>query len=226
MRFEFGEFCYDTNQLQLFRHDEPVHLTPKAMALLELLINNRPAVVRHEQLFDCLWPDVVVHHANLKNLVGDLRRALDDHRRQGRFIRAVHGRGYAFTGKVREVREERAHAPSSVVLVDGVKRVTLPQGETIIGRGGDASIHLDSPSVSRHHAKMTVEGERVTVEDLGSRNGTLVNGLRIYAPIELRHGDEVRFGLLTFLLSVGLSSEPDTLAFEDDYPTPHEIRIQ
>jgi len=77
MRFEFGEFCYDTRQLQLFRREEPVHLTPKAMALLDLLLERRPAVVRHDQLFDALWPDVVVHHANLKNLVADLRGGAD-----------------------------------------------------------------------------------------------------------------------------------------------------
>jgi DNA-binding winged helix-turn-helix (wHTH) protein len=225
MRFEFGEFCYDTNQLQLFRRDEPVHLTPKAMALLELLLNSRPSVVRHEQLFDCLWPDVVVQHANLKNLVADLRHALDDHRRQGRFIRAVHGRGYAFTGKVREVGSEQRPRRSSVMLVQGANRIPVPQGESIIGRGGDATIHLDSPSVSRHHAKIVVDGDRVTIEDLASRNGTTVSGLRIYAPVELMHGDELRFGLLSYLLSVGRVDEPDTLAFEDDYPTPHEIRL-
>lgn len=225
MRFEFGEFCYDTSQLQLFRKGEPVHLTPKAMALLELLINNRPAVVQHAQLFDCLWPDVVVHHANLKNLVGDLRRALDDHRRQGRFIRAVHGRGYAFTGKVRELREEKPRSSTSVALVHGANRILLPDGESIVGRGGDATIHLDSPSVSRHHAKVVVEGDRVTIEDLGSRNGTLVSGLRIYAPVELMHGDELRFGLLSFVLSLARNDEPGTLAYEDDYPTPVELRM-
>jgi len=226
MRFEFGEFCYDTNQMQLFRQGNAVHLTPKAMALLELLLNNRPAVVRHEQLFDSLWPDVVVQHANLKNLIADLRHALDDHRRQGRFIRAVHGRGYAFTGRVREVRNERTTAQSAAALVHGTTRIPLPPGESIIGRGGDATIHLESPSVSRHHAKIVVEGDRVIVEDLGSRNGTIVSGLRIYAPVELMHGDELQFGLASFGLALSRNDEPDTISYGDDYPTPNEIRLR
>lgn len=225
MRFEFGEYSYDTDQFQLFRSGEPVHLTPKATTLLELLISNRPAVVRHEQLFDTLWPDVVVQHANLKNLVGDLRRALDDHRRQGRFIRAVHGRGYAFTNRVREVESDGPRRQSPVALVQGVRRLPLRQGESIVGRGSDVEIQLDHPSVSRHHARIFVEGNSVTVEDLESRNGTFVKGLRIYAPIQVEDGDELHFGMVSFVLSLSAYREPDTVSFGDDYPTPHEIRL-
>ena len=51
-----------------------------------------------------------------------------------------------------------------------------PSGEVIIGRGAEADLRIDTPSVSRRHARLIVESESVRLSDLGSRNGTRVNG--------------------------------------------------
>ena len=55
----------------------------------------------------------------------------------------------------------------------------LSQAETIIGRGEDAQIVIQNPAVSRHHVRLTYQAGNYFVEDLGSANGTFVNGQRL-----------------------------------------------
>lgn len=66
-------------------------------------------------------------------------------------------------------------------------------GRTRIGRGTECDVTLNDPSVSRTHAVVDTEGPEPTVRDLGSTNGTFVNGARVEA-MRLRDGDELRFG--------------------------------
>jgi hypothetical protein len=68
-------------------------------------------------------------------------------------------------------------------------------GELIVGRErGSVDLVLDDPGVSRRHARVVPDNGGVIVEDLGSSNGTFVNGQRISGPVELGAGDEVRVG--------------------------------
>ncbi len=83
--------------------------------------------------------------------------------------------------------------------LDDLLVATLPPmlSEAItVGRMPDCELVIDDPSVSKHHAKLTwVEAEGVTlVDDLGSSNGTLLNGLDVRSDVVLRDGDEVTFG--------------------------------
>ncbi|HUH04592.1 MAG TPA: FHA domain-containing protein, partial [Kofleriaceae bacterium] len=81
--------------------------------------------------------------------------------------------------------------------------VDLPEGaEVTIGRSRATTIHIDSDKVSRQHARLVRKGSQITVEDLGSRNGTRVNGARIEGPTVVSSGDEVGVGPLTAVLSV------------------------
>ena len=64
----------------------------------------------------------------------------------------------------------------------------------MVGRDPAVHVWLDSTSVSRRHARITINGERVTLEDLQSKNGTRVNGRQIKAPTPLADGDEIQFG--------------------------------
>ncbi len=67
--------------------------------------------------------------------------------------------------------------------------------EITVGRGGGCGIVLpDDGFVSTVHARVFRRGDEVLVEDLGSRNGTFVNGERVVAPTRLRRGDHVQFG--------------------------------
>jgi len=64
----------------------------------------------------------------------------------------------------------------------------------VAGRDEGCGVRLDEQSVSRRHARFLVQDEVVTVEDLNSTNGTLVNGKRAAGPVALRAGDTVRIG--------------------------------
>ncbi|WP_369131204.1 FhaA domain-containing protein [Modestobacter roseus] len=83
---------------------------------------------------------------------------------------------------------------SHVLVVDGpgTKHV-LEQGSNVLGRGTDADVRLPDTGVSRKHADVQLAGSQVTVQDLGSTNGTLVNGRRVTRQ-ELADGDVIRIG--------------------------------
>lgn len=70
----------------------------------------------------------------------------------------------------------------------------LTKSEIIIGRDPDVDITIPSPIVSRRHARLTRDGDGYMIEDLGSSNGTFINGQRVSERKLLRSGDQVRFG--------------------------------
>ena len=66
--------------------------------------------------------------------------------------------------------------------------------EAVLGRSADCTITIEDPEISRRHAAIRVAAGVATVEDLGSRNGTFLNGHRVASPAALADGDEVRIG--------------------------------
>jgi hypothetical protein len=79
--------------------------------------------------------------------------------------------------------------------------VQLAQGEMIVGREAGLGLSLvGESSVSRHHASITRQGSSVSVKDLGSTNGTFVNGRRIDTDVHVSPGDEIQFGAVKFRL--------------------------
>src|SRR6185369_12734032 len=87
----------------------------------------------------------------------------------------------------------------------------LPYGELTIGRGTDCFLRIDDDLVSRRHARLIVTPKNVTLEDLGSRNGSKVNGVPITGSVALKVGDEVEIGSQTFsLLESGSSPRAPT----------------
>ncbi|MDM0044875.1 FHA domain-containing protein [Variovorax dokdonensis] len=73
------------------------------------------------------------------------------------------------------------------------RQIELSGDRTLIGRNADNDVQIDHPRASRHHAELRVEGQTTWLIDLGSRNGTLVNG-RLIKQVELRHGDVITIG--------------------------------
>ena len=67
-------------------------------------------------------------------------------------------------------------------------------GQLMVGRDPACDIVLDDPSVSRRHARVFLAEGGVYLEDLGSQNGTMVNGAAIHMPCQLRSGDELAAG--------------------------------
>ncbi|HEX8066382.1 MAG TPA: FHA domain-containing protein [Thermoleophilaceae bacterium] len=83
------------------------------------------------------------------------------------------------------------------------------EGTGIVGRDpASASVVLDDPEVSRRHASLAVEGSQLAVEDLGSTNGTFVNGERIQGTRRLEDGDRVRFGTTVLELRTDMEATP------------------
>ena len=67
-------------------------------------------------------------------------------------------------------------------------------GPVFVGRSPSSDIVIDEPYVSATHARFTIQGPALVLEDLGSTNGTMVNGHVIDQPVTLRDGDEVQVG--------------------------------
>jgi pSer/pThr/pTyr-binding forkhead associated (FHA) protein len=76
-------------------------------------------------------------------------------------------------------------------------RVTPRQGETVVGRSPYCSLVINNPRVSRQHCALKYDGETLIVTDLGSSNGTWVNGELVGRPRALGHGDVLTIGLQT-----------------------------
>jgi pSer/pThr/pTyr-binding forkhead associated (FHA) protein len=76
--------------------------------------------------------------------------------------------------------------------------IPLKKDKFTIGRASDCTLRAGSDAISRHHCLLLRSDQRVTVRDLGSRNGTYVNDIRIEKETPLEHGDELRVGPLHF----------------------------
>ena len=217
MRARFGPFTLDSETRQLLRAGTEVHLSPKAFDLLCTLIESRPKVVEKETLHARIWPDTYVVDANLNVLVSEIRRAIGDKSQQPEFVRTVHGIGYAFCGTA--VQVEAAAAPEALFCwVSWASRTSsLSEGENVIGRDPRCSVWLDAPGVSRRHAAIRVDSatRRVTLEDLGSTNGTFLRRSRVRTEVALEDGDEIKVGTVVLTIRLWASDK-----------APHTKRIR
>jgi pSer/pThr/pTyr-binding forkhead associated (FHA) protein len=75
--------------------------------------------------------------------------------------------------------------------------IALAEGENVLGRDPASAVVVGHPAVSRHHAKVVVEGPRASIEDLGSHNGTFIGTRRVEGRAPLSDGDEVHLGSAT-----------------------------
>jgi DNA-binding winged helix-turn-helix (wHTH) protein len=158
VRVRFGPFTLDAETRQLLRGGSEIHLSPKAFDLLCTLIERRPKVIEKHELLGRIWPDTFVQDAGLNVLVGEIRRAMADDARQPRYVRTVHGVGYAFCGDAQDSLESPARTPAIACwLISSDRTFRLGEGQHTIGRDPACVVWLDSPSVSRRHAQLTVE---------------------------------------------------------------------
>jgi DNA-binding winged helix-turn-helix (wHTH) protein len=200
VKARFDAFEIDSETRQLTRGGEGIHLSPKAFAVLCALVEKRPNVVPKADLFGQIWPDVFVVEGNLNVLVGEIRRALGDDPHEQRFIRTVHGVGYAFCAKATNVERGAAaeNPPARFWLTWKTQTFALADGDTVIGRDPRSQVWLDHSGVSRRHAQIRIAGtERPVLTDLGSTNGTFVHGERVDGPTPLADGDVIKVGSVT-----------------------------
>ena len=159
-------------------------------------------MVARERIRNRLWPGTFVSESTLATVVAEVRAALEDDVKEPRFLRTVHRVGYAFCGEAADASGPRAGRGRATAyrLVLRDREVMLRPGENVIGRVEDGVVWLDSPAVSRRHARIVVAEGRVVLEDLGSKNGTFVRGQRITSPVPLADGDEFRVGRIAMTL--------------------------
>ncbi|MFM8893613.1 MAG: FHA domain-containing protein, partial [Planctomycetia bacterium] len=93
------------------------------------------------------------------------------------------------------------------------ERITLRPGRVVIGRHPACDVVIDASAVSRQHAAVTFENGQATIEDLRSRNGTLLNGRPLAAPYRLTNGDHVQIceQLLVFQSGDGREESPSSI---------------
>ncbi len=215
MVYHFGDFTLDERTRQLLSDQGERHLSPKAFELLTLLLQNRPRALSKTELQERLWPATFVQETNLAGIVAEIRRALGDSPSHPEFVRTVHRFGYRFVCEV-EVDEAVAEPLASGVrryLIFDHRQMMLMEGPNVIGRASDATIRIDSPGVSRSHARILVRGGEATLEDLGSKNGTLLNGDRIAGPSRLTDGSEIQLGNVRLTFRIAPTAGPtDTVS--------------
>lgn len=183
---------------RLVRERAEVHLEPRVMDLLVFLAGNAGRVVSKEEIIDAVWEGQFITDSALTRAVADLRKGLGDDVRQPRFITTIPKRGYRLVAPVEWAagdRLERAGTVGSAFVLTWRRRgLPLAPGEHLIGRAPEGAVSISSRKVSRRHARIVVDASAARLEDLGSKNGTYVNGGRIHGAVELVDGDEITVG--------------------------------
>jgi hypothetical protein len=198
-----------------------IHLGPKAFELLDALLRNRPRAWSKAQLLERIWPRTAVSESSLTSVVTELRAALGDEARCPRFIRTVYGFGYAFCGEATEAAEAVSMPRGfRLRLFLDDREIALHEGENILGRLDEGVAWLESPTVSRRHARILVTDGKATLEDLGSKNGTCLRGRPLTSPSPLSDGDEILLGRvrMTFRVLPPVSTRTEA---RDDKPGPN-----
>jgi DNA-binding winged helix-turn-helix (wHTH) protein len=205
---EFGECAFDPEARELRRGGDRIDLAPKALELLQALLEARPRALSKAELRDRLWPDTFVSDTSLAQTVLELRRALGDQPRDPLYVRTIHRFGYAFCGPARPRLSEADAATPSVspfAVLQGPREIPLFEGENLLGRVPEGVVRLTSERASRRHARVLVDGPRAVLEDLGSKNGTFLNGRRVEGSVSLAEGDRITVGREVLVFCAGPS---------------------
>jgi DNA-binding winged helix-turn-helix (wHTH) protein len=200
-RIQFGDCQLDPTRHLLHKQGQPVHLTPKAFELLELLLARYPAVVSKNEIMEQLWPGTFVSEANIPNLVAEIRDRIGDTSDQPQYLRTVHRLGYVICAETKGPATPLA-PPKILVLIMGGHEYPLREGNNILGRGDGCQVVINSHTVSRHHARVRVGAGIALCSDLGSKNGTYVGGMRVRGIMRLNDGDVIQVGDAKLLFRV------------------------
>jgi len=185
---EFGGFRLDLARRCLETSDgQRISLTAKAFDTLACLLDHAGEPVSRGTLMRELWPGRVVEDNNLTQTISVLRRVLGDG-----YIVTLPGRGYQLVTLARQ-----GNLSVDVHWLESDEgRLALSAGENLIGRDTQADVRLDVATVSRRHARIVISAEGATLEDLSSKNGTRVDGVRLQGRTLLRDGQRIALGTL------------------------------
>jgi DNA-binding winged helix-turn-helix (wHTH) protein len=208
--YRFGDFTLDGATRQLLSSGTEIHLSPKAFELLAALLGDRSRAVSKAELMQRLWPSTFVEETNIAGLIAEIRRALHDSASDPQFVRTVYGFGYRFVGLVTNGDSHTVSRAERVALCLQLDQREMPlmNGANVIGRAEDATLRIDSPGVSRHHARILVSDGHARIEDYQSKNGTYLNGTRLSASAPLADGDEIQVGRVVLIVKIASATSP------------------
>ena len=193
---------YDARRYEIRVDGVPVKLERRPMELLMLLVQHPGELVTRQMIAAQLWGGEVFVEIDqaINTAVRKVRQALDDDAEQPSYVQTVVGKGYRFIGHVSQTSEREPPSQAEALESSGCclqwqgRVMRLRDGENIIGRDADCEVRIDSRTVSRRHASVVVDENAVVVADLGSKNGTRVNGQPVDAPTRLTDGDVIQIG--------------------------------
>lgn len=209
--FHLGHWMVEPTLDRISHEGREVRLRPRAMDVLTALAFAAGELVSKRSLIDEVWRTEFVSDHALTQVIAELRAALGDDAGSPSFIENIPRRGYRLVAPVIPVVESSVtnlgvSMPFKLETEDGSR--ALAQGQNVIGRTEEADICLDKTEVSRCHAMITVQGTTAVIEDLGSKNGTFVNGRQLDGPTTLNNGDEIWIGRSVARMRFLIEGEP------------------
>lgn len=137
MEYRFGDFVLDGLSRRLWQGEREVLLTPKAIEVLQHLVEHAGEVVEREALLEAVWRNTYVDDHALSVQVAEVRKALDDRSGKPKYVETRHRRGYRFVAEV--IRQQTA-SPMRMQAPDVPAVAELPVPETRYARSGDVDI--------------------------------------------------------------------------------------
>ncbi len=234
--FLLGPYVVKPSVGHVERGDAVVRLRARVMDLLVFFAQHPDVVLSPQRLLEGVWGTTFVSHSALTRTIAELRGALGDDADHPWLLETISKRGYrllarpSFTAPLPNDAGNHQHAPAAPVteapapperlwLKGDSLSLALPIGRHIIGRDVTAAIVLASPWVSRHHAAIEVTADGATLEDLGSRNGTFLDGRQVTGPVSIGHGEAIQIGstrLVAYLVAPDLPTVSDMPADSPD----------
>jgi TolB-like protein/Tfp pilus assembly protein PilF len=188
MEQSFGSYRFDAGTGRLWAGAREIRLTPKASAVLQMLVTHAGEPVTKEALFATVWRDTAVSDDALTSCIQELRRALEDDPRQPRFIETRHRRGYRFVAELGSPVRERAEARAETSEISSI--AVLPFADMSPGRDQDylceglaeelinALTHIDGLRVASRTASFQFRAAGADIRAVGRHLGvgTLLEG--------------------------------------------------
>ena len=157
----FGQFRFDLTNECLWQGTRAISLRPKAFAVLKILIEHPGQLVNKQRVLDAVWPGTFVGDAVLKDIIRQLREALDDKAVSPTYIETAHRRGYRFIGKLSEPApgessSASAPGPISQLATNGAALAVSTAAAGVLGREAELA-------KMRGWLDRAIAGERQTV---------------------------------------------------------------